>query len=766
MPSQTRNYVLFFLSFILIYAGYFWVRNQFWPPPKRLTSDEYSAVDRAGQMLAAHTGNPGDAARLAVAASQVTTSPKQADEFLLAQRKEQEEKLAAAKAPEPPPPEPANPADLVTLGEGENFNLKATLTNRGAGIHHLILTNFDAADWFGRPAMNADKVRQKLELIPPIGTASFAIYHYASADKEEPRPIDTLGRRDWQLVEKKIDGDEQRAVYATEMPDFGVRLVKTFTLKPREYHLGLSVRIERLPGADPATKFRYQLVGVGTPPPLTAEQRSDPQRFMLANKRAVPIEGGWYTAIFRNALFNWVDEQGGDERNLIDSRTIALKSGSDRFTSSIKKRFQYGAVANQFFTSAIVIDDEQPKRDFVEFARATVEGELDFHKQQLDDITVRAVAEAVEPKADAPVEHKYLLYHGPVKVKLLEQLDKGGVSAELAKRYTETLHLNTLTDYGSFSNNSFFSFWTTAIIFFTNVVHSIIGLLRKISPNDAICIILVTVLVRLAMLPLSRKQAATMAKTQEGMAKIKPELAKIKERFKNDLVAQQQAQMELYRKNGINPAAGLGGCLMLFLQMPIFLGLYFALQESFLFRLEPFLWIRNLTAPDMLFWWTEKIPYLSDPEHMGSFYYLGPFFNLLPIVALALMFFQMKYMQPPPADEQMAQQQKMMQYVMIPMFAFLFYKMASGLCLYFIATTLWGLAERKFLPKKKPPSQELAVGPNGRLGPAGKGKGKGQPAAPPPGRLKQWWLDLLDQASKDPTQRRRKKDDNKRKPGS
>ena len=75
------------------------------------------------------------------------------------------------------------------------------------------------------------------------------------------------------------------------------------------------------------------------------------------------------------------------------------------------------------------------------------------------------------------------------------------------------------------------------------------------------------------------------------------------------------------------------------------------------------------------------------------------------------MFIQMKWMQPPPADEQTAQQQKMTQYIMIPMFAFLFYKMPAGLCLYFISTTLWGLAERKWLPKKKPkPEPGGAVG--------------------------------------------------------
>jgi YidC/Oxa1 family membrane protein insertase len=243
------------------------------------------------------------------------------------------------------------------------------------------------------------------------------------------------------------------------------------------------------------------------------------------------------------------------------------------------------------------------------------------------------------------------------------------------------------------------------------------------------------------------------------MAKLKPEIAKINEKFKNDLVAKQQATMELYRKHGINPAAGLGGCLMLVLQMPIFLGLYFALQESFFFRLEKFLWIQNLAAPDMLVWWSEKIPFISDPQNMGSFFYLGPYFNLLPVLSLTLMFLQMRYMQPPPADEQMAQQQKMMQYIMIPMFAFIFYKMPSGLCLYFIATTLWGLAERKWFIKKKPAGPLVAAGgDNGN--PRGKPKG---PPAPPPGRLRQWWQKLLDEAGKNATQHRREGDEKTRK---
>jgi YidC/Oxa1 family membrane protein insertase len=313
------------------------------------------------------------------------------------------------------------------------------------------------------------------------------------------------------------------------------------------------------------------------------------------------------------------------------------------------------------------------------------------------------------------------------------------------ERYEDALHLKTLTDYGGWG------FWSTLIIKCTNLVHVLIGWLRHISPNEAICIILVTVIVRGLMMPISRKQAATMQRTQEQMAKLQPEIKKIKEKHKNDILAQQQAMSELYRRHGVNPAAGLGGCLMLFLQMPVFLGLYFALQESFFFRLAPFTllkfgdyqWIRNLAAPDMLIWWGENIPFISTPESMGSLFYLGPYFNLLPVLAVALMVVQSHLTMPPPADEQAAMQQKMMKYMMI-FFGILFYKMPAGLCLYFIASTAWGIAERKLLPKKKPAAPAVPEGRSGgKPGPRGKARKE-----TPPGKLRAWWEKVLKEASK------------------
>jgi YidC/Oxa1 family membrane protein insertase len=197
------------------------------------------------------------------------------------------------------------------------------------------------------------------------------------------------------------------------------------------------------------------------------------------------------------------------------------------------------------------------------------------------------------------------------------------------------------------------------------------------------------------MFPLSRKQALMTIKMQQ----IAPELKKLQEKFKEDKQGLGVAQMELYRKHGVNP---FGTCWVVLIQMPIFMGLYFSLQESIHFRLAPFWpsWIINLAAPDMLLKWGESIPFISRPEDYGGFLYLGPYFNLLPIFAITLMIVQQKMFTPPPTDEQQEAQQKMMTYMMVFM-GLMFYKVAAGLCIYFIASSLWGLAERRLLPKSQ-----------------------------------------------------------------
>jgi hypothetical protein len=111
----------------------------------------------------------------------------------------------------------------------------------------------------------------------------------------------------------------------------------------------------------------------------------------------------------------------------------------------------------------------------------------------------------------------------------------------------------------------------------------------------------------------------------------------------------------------------------------------------------------------MTVYWSESIPVISDPSYRTgilSFLYLGPYFNLLPILTVTLMAINQKLTMPPPTDDMQKQQYKIMQWMMVLMGLF-FYKVAAGLCVYFLCSSVWSLAERKFLPKPK-----VAAGPD------------------------------------------------------
>jgi YidC/Oxa1 family membrane protein insertase len=187
----------------------------------------------------------------------------------------------------------------------------------------------------------------------------------------------------------------------------------------------------------------------------------------------------------------------------------------------------------------------------------------------------------------------------------------------------------------------------------------------------------------------------------------------LQEKFKDDPQGLQQAKLQLMIKNGANPAAQMGGCLLLFAQMPIFMGLYFCLQESAFFRNQSLLWAPNLAAPDMLAWVGEGVPFVTDPANVGGVFYLGPYLNVLPIIATALIFLQQYITMPPPTDEQQEMQQRMMK-IMVAVMAVFFYKVPAGLSLYFICSTSWALMERQLIPKPKanqPPPPDAADKP-------------------------------------------------------
>lgn len=613
----------------------------------------------------------------------------------------------------------ADPDELIPLGWAEKpFHVRVLLNQRGASIQQVVLNHFQQADREGLAVIDKEtgepkplhlipgvvverkeKMRDQREVpVPKLGPGkvmlparevahpSYVMYHY---DKEnDPQPVDTLGRRQWAVVRNEAaSADVHVVAFETELgaPHF-LKITKTYTLSRSDYHVGLSITL--------------------TPTPRPPGAKIEPFRYQIDGPRNTPIEGEWYTTLYRQGIVGWPGS-----RALEMPQDVRHHDGSDRYVARDGRPIKYAGVVLQYFASVLAVDNVQPdgqSADYIEYVRFTPEGPSNFNAEKkldqtfLDDLTFRAISKKLE--ITAPVTHSYVLYQGPAKIRLLKQLDGDqAVPEEMVNRYRDDLTLSTLTDapspnwLGRFAS---FIFWSDIVIAFTNLIHSLLGVLTHVIPNVGICILIITVVVRGLLHPLTRRQAINAKIMQAKTARLSPEVKKLTEKYGDDFNRLNQEKMKLYREHGINPAAALGGCLPLLMQMPVFMGLYFALQESVFFRLEPATpwWIVNLAAPDMLVWWTEEIPWLSSPDSLGGMLYLGPYFNLLPLVAVALMMYVQNKMMPKSDDPQVQMQQKTMKFMMILMLLF-FYKSPAGLAIYFIASSIWGIIERQLLPK-------------------------------------------------------------------
>ncbi len=750
MRQNLPNIALFIVLLVGLGFGFWYVEKTFFPKP------EPKPPEPVRETVMALAGGAVQTTKPAVDWKNASAPDVKAPE-------------APKEQPKPAPvaaPAPKAPPELIPLGTDAYYK-KVLLTTQGGAVQEVTLTRFDNANMLGVETRGENGKADPLRVIPgqtpkkvsltdlradpnaarlpglkpgvvpthllaTLAEPSYVLLHYPAED--DPRreakdagkmnddyPSPELGERAWTVVERYVGDDESKVVFETTLgAPYHLTLRKTYTLGARDYHVSLKLDI--------AAK------GERT-------QRKGKFKYQIAGPRHVHLEGVWYTQVFRNVMIGYQTPSGGAKRQIEDAASIQAMHGGDALPNG-GNTFTYAAVASQYFASALAIDDTQAK-DFRQrmwdYVRATREPGKDDDPAQpfLSDVTFRAVATTLDPAAGETVSHGYLIYDGPAKVRLLHQLGahnkqhNSEVSDENVERYLYGLDLRTITDYhspnffGRFANAIW---WTDLVIVFTNLMHTVLGWLHALVGVWGVSIILLTVCVRLILMLPSRKQQIMMVRMQEKMARMKPEMDKLAEKYKDNPQLLQQEKTKLMLAHGINPLSTMGGCLLMFAQMPVFMGLYFCLQESVFFRQEGFLWFPNLSAPDMTVWWSESIPWLSTPENLGGAIYLGPFFNVLPILAVALIFIQQKLTMPPPTDEQQEMQQKMMK-IMIVVMAVFFYKVAAGLCLYFICSTTWALIERKLIPKPQPAT---AVGPGGPAGDDGP-RGGGGPGDPPPG---------------------------------
>ncbi|MGE0607510.1 MAG: YidC/Oxa1 family insertase periplasmic-domain containing protein [Pirellulales bacterium] len=474
------------------------------------------------------------------------------------------------------------------------------------------------------------------------------------SDDTELKNVALLGST-WQIKNATPSSVE----FVQTLPDDGLEIVKRYRLASAGeeadsntplYHLDLTVEI-RNTKSKPA-EVAYQLDG---PTGLPTEG------WWYANKQSRTWSGVGVRDI---AIYNF------DGPTLLSCVSVA----EEQKPLVVDKQLRYLGVDAQYFSAVMLprlAADQQP---WLASGRTILAGPVpeDKNLKKLTNVSFRvsSQAETLSPKGGS-LSHSYRIFLGPKKPDVIAPYG-----------------LDDLVYYGMFSPVSKF---LLGIMHFC--YHNLVF-------NYGLAIIMLTVMVRGAMFPLSRKQAIGAQKMQE----IQPELKKLNEKYKGQQEQRQKATMELFRKHKYNP---YGGCLVMFIQLPIFIGLYRALMVDVELRQAPLIpgmqWCSNLAAPDMLHRWANWQPFLTGYTSM-----LGPYFNLLPLFTVGLFLWQQKMFMPPPTDEQSAMQQKMMKYMMI-FISLMFFKVPSGLCIYFIASSLWGIAERKLLPKSKPANGDITL---------------------------------------------------------
>lgn len=201
-----------------------------------------------------------------------------------------------------------------------------------------------------------------------------------------------------------------------------------------------------------------------------------------------------------------------------------------------------------------------------------------------------------------------------------------------------------------------------------NAIHSVI-------PNYGVAIILLTVVVRLLLWPITAKSTQSMKRMKE----LQPKLEAIQLKYKDKPQKMNEERMALFKAEKVNPMAG---CLPMFFQLPVFFALYSMLQSAIELRFAPFLWIHDL----------------SDSEHLFSqtaLFHVFPFsimhgLNILPLLMTGTTLWQMK-LTPASGDAQ----QRQMMFIMPFMMMFMMYNMASGLMLYWTTSTLISILQTK-----------------------------------------------------------------------
>lgn len=374
----------------------------------------------------------------------------------------------------------------------------------------------------------------------------------------------------------------------------------------------------------------------------------NPSKFIADNKYQVVWGSSLNLTEFRSdeeARFSAAYSYMGDELEIMTPKDY---NKEEKF--NLNGNTDYVAARNKYF--GIFIIPYSRKGD-----GAYLTGNK-IHLENEGQKNIFSVAVKMDIKNDVSEKASFKILLSPIDYKILKSYD---MNLEKTMRFSLDWLVRPIAQY--------------AIIPLFNFLHLFI-------PNWGLVIILFAIILKIALNPLTKKQMSSMRK----MSALNPKMTEIREKFKDDPQKMNAKIMQLYKEEGINP---MGGCLPLLLQLPILYALFGVFQSTIELRHAAFIWwIKDLSAPDVLFHLPFKIPLFGIDQVSGLATLMG-----------ITMFIQQKMTVTDP-------KQKSLVYIMPIMLTLLFFNFPSGLNLYYFMFNLLSIGQQYYTTKIRPPKED------------------------------------------------------------
>ncbi|MBN2492090.1 MAG: membrane protein insertase YidC [Planctomycetes bacterium] len=558
---------------------------------------------------------------------------------------------AAAGAPAPaaarPPLRSVQPVEPEQTFQIDTDAYRCVLTSRGAAILSWRLKGF-----YTRADLSAAEKELEANWWPVLdefeaGRRSLAVaLHKGDLD---------LADAVWTCLEPPAaQGDVVRAVFGYALPD-GVRVVKTFrfhrTLSTVDMTLGL-VR----PSEEVEDSYTFEVCG-----PAGVKRESAEFFATLCAVDQGPLSSPLAYEVKHHAAGD------GWQRKTYDHEPLRYVAVIDRYFLALLTLppTQRGVYQRKSAFTGVLTD----QRGLAATARRKGVA-LEKLLPQFQLLQAGALYEVAFAAGSRETALAFTLYAGPSRAAELEAANLGALTGVLGVSGYSMCGLDWLVVPVS-----------EACKFLLRIFYALVH-------NYGIAILLLTLVVRLLMFPLTRKQMVSMHTYQQKIGKLKPELDRINQKYKTNPKKKQQEVMKLYKEHHVS-VFPMMGCLPLLVNIPVFFGLFHALRSTMDLRHAPFLlWIKDLSAPDALVTFAQPISLVCVPIEA---------LNILPII-MGITWFAQMYFAPRPADPQAAQTQKMMMFMPV-MFMFMLYNYAAGLSLYWTFNSVLALIEQRLIKR-------------------------------------------------------------------